>query len=517
MDVIPHTDRFSQIALAYPEHFEWLQRQDVTIVDHRANLHEEVQACIAAWLRAHGPAVTGDPMPDPFYDPAVGEAQRMRLLFGLAEDLAGREARRSLIIRHLYRYGYEPVPGTMAPPFRGLAVDPRPEAKTVDEYGQVWRDYVITRPEPMSRVFGPLARFKLYESKDDNSNWELDFSRPRQQVWAYVCERYGRVQQRYGFDYMRGDMSHVQMRQEGVPAVIDATYDLLGAVKAHIRSQGMPYFGYLAESFLAPRDVMGYGEEIDHLEASEADTVLGDLQSTVVGSTEFLQRFRQYDDMRKTRLCAPSFTVMTADKDDPRFDEFYLAGNELRLFIALFLTAMPSYMGLGFEARDVHPTPAPNEHYTKLYVFQMTSGPKATHGPYVWGTNGHLFSTITRLRSYADAIWSSIRGRPIRWLVPPDATAHNKIVAWTQANTPQFVFLANCDVQQPVVRFGLPTPRPESLLSDPQPTLDADLSTAAAIPPADQVLVFNGKHYRVTSLAPGEGRVYRVCHGKTYT
>ena len=28
MDIIPHTDRFSQMALAYPHYFEWLRRQD---------------------------------------------------------------------------------------------------------------------------------------------------------------------------------------------------------------------------------------------------------------------------------------------------------------------------------------------------------------------------------------------------------------------------------------------------------------------------------------------------------
>jgi hypothetical protein len=519
MDVIPHTDRYSQIALAFPEHFEWLQREDVTIVDHGTDLHEKVQAYIAAWLREQGPAVAGDSLPERLYDPDVPEAQRMRLLFGLPEDLRGREVRRNLIIQRLYRYGYEPVPGTMAPPFRGLAVDPRPEAKTVDEYGQVWRDYVITRPEPMSRVFGPLTRFKLYERVDDNAEWEVDFARPREPVWAYVCDRYAEVQRRYGFDYMRGDMSHVQMRPQGVPSRLDARYDLLGAVKAHVRARGAPYFGYLAESFLAPRDVMGYGEEMDHLEASQADAVLGDLQSTVVGSTEFLQRLRQYHDYAETRRCAPTLTCMTADKDDPRFDEFYVGGNEVRLFLALFFTAMPSYMGLGFETRDTHLAPAPNEHYTKLYVFQMASGPKATQGSYVWGVNGHLFSAITRLRLYADAVWPTLAGRPVRWLIPPDATAHNKVIAWTQADAhrsgaPQYVFLANTDVDRPVERFGLPLGVAPPGDITPPPVLAVDFSTAATIPAADRTLPFNGVHYCVTHLAPGEARVYRVCPDK---
>ena len=32
------------------------------------------------------------------------------------------------------------MPATMAPPYRGLAVDPHDEAKTVDEDGRVWSD-----------------------------------------------------------------------------------------------------------------------------------------------------------------------------------------------------------------------------------------------------------------------------------------------------------------------------------------------------------------------------------------
>jgi hypothetical protein len=199
--------------------------------------------------------------------------------------------------------------------------------------------------------------------------------------------------------------------------------------------------------------------------------------------------------------------MMTADKDDPRFDEFYLSGNALRMFMAFFLTQTPSYMGLGFECRDRHYYPAPNEHYTKLFVFQERSGPKATQGPYIWGRNAQLFGKISAIRRFANSIWRQIKERPTRWVVPPDATAHNKIIAWTQADTPEWIFLANTDIQQPTGRFGLP------LLSDDStaPELNLAFSTdPAALLPGDQNPAFNGKHYLIASLSPGEGRVYRV-------
>jgi hypothetical protein len=505
MDVIPHTDRFSEMALAYPEFFEWLQRRDFTIVDHSSNLHRTVQGEIYAFLKQHGPAVRGESVPssvEALFSPSCSEGQRLRLLFGMPEDVFGRLRRRKLLIHRLHRLGYETVPATMAPPYRGLEVDPAPEALVVDADGLAWRDFRITHPQPMSRVFNPLARYKLYDCQDDNADWEIDFSSPRPEVWQYVCEHYAAVQRQYGFDFMRGDMSHVQMRPDGVPPVIDEFYDLLGMLKTEIQ-RAAPYFGYFAESFLAARDVMGYGEEIDHLEASAAEATLGDLQSCPVGSQEFLQRLRQYDDLKSTRRCTPGFTVMTADKDDPRFDAFYLDGNALRLFMAFFLTDMPSYMGLGFEVRDRHDQPAPNEHYTKLYVFQEKIGPKVTRGPYLWGRNADLFAQITQLKLFIEKIWDSLHGKPIRWLIPPDACGANPLLAWTQADHPELIFLANTNLERHSGRFGVPFWEPDVMLQ-------GEFSTAGEIPAADEKLVFNGICFPLANLAPAEGRVYRV-------
>jgi hypothetical protein len=437
---------------------------------------------------------------------ALTEDRRTRLLFGRPEDQAARWERRNQLISHLHSYGYEPVPATMAPPFRGMKVDV--SSRYVDSQGNVWYDYDIIQPEPMSRVFGPLARYKLYGRINDNRDWQIDFDAPRQEVWDYVCDKYYQVQHRYNFDFMRGDMSHVQMRPEGVPKVIDGYYDILRAVKHHIqRDHGVRHFGYFAETFLAPRNIMVYGDEVDHLEASGADTTLGDLQSASVGSPVFLQRFRLYDDLRRTRAFAPTFVVITGDKDDPRFDDFYRHGNALRLFIALFLTDMPSYMALGFETRDLHHHRAPNEHYTKLYVFHESQGPKATDGPYVWGKNGALFHDVTRLRLFAEDIWADVDCRPTRWLIAPDPTGEAKHIAWTQADgQPGYVFVANTDGERGITNFNLPRiPR-----AGPDARLELVFSTAEQGHEDDQILTSNGQAYKVMALGPGEGRVYRV-------
>ena len=423
MDVIPHTDRYSEMVLANPSYFEWLRRDDLTIVDHRERLHEEAEAAILEWLGEQQP---GGVNPDLFT--TTTESERLRLLFGAPHDYDGRRDRRVSLVDYLYHRGLEPVPATMAPPYRGLEVDPDPAALTIDEAGRRWRDYRITAPREMSRVFGPLTRYKLYERQDDNRDWAIAFDRPRPAVWDYLTGHYAAIQQQYNFDFMRGDMSHVQMRPAGVPEQIDAYYDPLRAVKREVGATA-PHFAYFAESFLAPNDYMAYGSEVEHLMASEAEVTLGNLQSMVPGSAEFMDAFAGYLEVAEATPVTPAFTVITGDKDDPRFDQFHHHGEIARTFTGLFLDRLPLYTALGYEQRDRHYRPAPNEHYTKLYVFQEKSGPKSVSGPWQWGGNFALFADLEDLHRFAagslahlggDAGKVAVRESGLVWWQRPD-------------------------------------------------------------------------------------------------
>jgi hypothetical protein len=516
MDVIPHTDRFSEAAVGTPDLFEWMRVVDRQIVERSESLTAVVEQTVFEWLVLNGSAAPEVPMPvDVASLFAMPEDERLRVLFGHPGDLYGRIDRRVELIKYLKWFGLEPVPATMGVPFRGIEVDPDPAHTVVDKYGMVWPDYVVTRPEFMSRVFSPLARFKLYGRRDDNAAWEIDFDAPRPHVWDYVCRHYAETRHIGNFDFMRGDMSHVQMRPGGVPAVVDDYYDILAAVKTHIQRSGAPWFAYFAETFLPARDVFQFGEELDHLDASLADATLGDLQSTVVGTAEFLRRFRRYLDDLSTRECAPAFCIGTADKDDPRFDEFYRAGNEVRLFTALFLPDMPSYVGVGYEIRDVHREPVPNERYTKLFVFKEEGDSnvfpsKARSGDaFVWGENEELFETVTHLREYAELILPAIADTTTQWLIPPDATTLRGTAAWTQqpggraADADRYVFVVNYDLERVSGYFGIP-----GLESDCE--LHEEFSTLGPVEEPDRVLVSNGFFHRIENLAPGEGRVYRV-------
>ncbi|MBC8156515.1 MAG: hypothetical protein H7Z72_26835, partial [Bacteroidetes bacterium] len=384
----------------------------------------------------------------------ISDGKRHQILFGQANDYGGRLQRRLRLIQHLVRVGYETLPMTMAPPYRGLHINPADFVR--DEFGQIWYQYAFDEPQAFSRVFGPLARYRFYQSHDNNANWQLDFDRPNVPAWDYIGQKYYEVQRAYNLDFMRGDMAHVQLRPDGVPAQPDLYYDPLRFVKHYVRERGVPYFGFFAETFLAPPDTMGYGNEPDHLDAIDADSTLGDLQSCVVGSDTFAERFRSYYDWLKTRRFAPNFTVMTADKDDPRFDEFYRTGNVARYFIALFLTDMPSYVGLGFEVRNQHAQRGLNEEYTKLYVFRISDEAetdKVTRGPFVWGHNLDQFAAIQRIRAFAESIWHEIAGRETRWLVAPGNADY---VVWTHASEPAFVFAVSLAGELPETMSGTP-------------------------------------------------------------
>ncbi|GJM31332.1 MAG: hypothetical protein DHS20C18_03330 [Saprospiraceae bacterium] len=504
MDVIPHTDRYSEIVLANPQYFEWLQRSEIEITDHSGDLHKKVQTSILDFLEqnrnSHHP-LTWPTTIETFFSDAFPEVERLKVLFGENPDFLSRIDRRLLLIDWLFQQGLEPVPATMGPPYRGLELDPSQDAMAIDSTGRIWRDYRIIKPWEMSRVFGPLTRYKLYEALDNNRDWAIDFQKPRKATWTYVCEKYRQVQALYNFDFMRGDMSHVQMRPDGVPAETDEYYDLLSAVHARIKKD-TPYFAYFAETFLTAPGYMAYGNEIDHLEQCNADVTLGDLQSQVVGSAGFMQEFRRYLDLLKYRKVAPCFTILTGDKDDPRFDQFYVKGNEARLFISLFLTDMPSYMALGFESRDTHLKPAPNEYYTKLYVFQLEEGSKSTQGPYRWGQNAELFHHLSRLRLFAEKIGPDINDQTVRWLLPPDPTAGERVIAWTQAENPSYLFVVNLHILNEINNIKIP--KVEGLQSG------ALLFSTAATKPDTAGIETYSSFYQIDQISPGEGKCFSL-------
>ena len=529
VDVIPHTDRFSEIVLCNPTFFDWVRVSGKRIVDRSPAVAGEVEAEIADFVRVHGSCTrAGDSGVGDLW--TIDESQRRRILFGEPGDPAGRRMRRDALISRLRDRGYEPLPATMGPPYVGLELDPK--RTSIDAAGRVWHEYRFVDPQPMSRAFGPLARYSFYERTRDSAHggtaddWRPDFDKPRPEVFDYLADMVAETVESYGFDFMRGDMSHVQMRPDGVPTDTDRYYDPLRYVKERVAKERAS-FAYFAEGFLSPPGTMAYGDEIDHLEACRADVTLGDLQSVAVDDDAFLPRLRRAIDIGATRAVRPSFTVMTGDKDDPRFDAFYRFANELRAFCALFLVDSPSYTALGFELRDRHDAPAPNECYTKLYVFHEERGPKATHGPYRFGGNTALYDRLTSIHEAAARLLPTYGSGSVEWLLPPDATAGNRVIAWivraepgpllciaNTASTPGYAGGAGAPVHE-IVPWPAAEPAPNRLLlavgpeTDPTSTPRAE-EELTALPMGEQVDRSElAARIVMPALGPGECRLYR--------
>lgn len=443
LDVIPHTDRFSEMTFLYPSMFEWVLRTNHQLVSVNTQNGQSVEEIIWSFINKKGTA--NDSLiscaKTIFFDPnnlTLTDSQKLEILFGKVEEPKKRLQRRLEMMQEILCHGFETLPVTMAPPYRGLHLK---EGDFVyDQMGNKWYNYQFDKPEGMSRVFGPLTRYKFYNCISDDSQ-ELNFNDPNVPAWNYICKKYFECQQAYNFDFMRGDMAHIQPRPEGIPNEIGDFYDPLKSIKTFVSKKGVPYFSFFAETFLAPPNTMGYGNELDHLEAIEADSTLGDLQGCIVGSNDFMQKIEDYINIREIRNFAPSFTMISADKDDPRFDEFYQKGNHLRFFIGLFLKNMPAYMAMGFECRNSHLTRGKNEEYSKLYVFQISDDKeidKVTHGAFEWGKNYQLFHEIEKQKLLAETLSSEIFGKNIIWHKKPSLNQFEMV--WQYGN---YQFVAN--------------------------------------------------------------------------
>jgi hypothetical protein len=110
---------------------------------------------------------------------------------------------------------------------------------------------------------------------------------------------------------------------------------------------------------------------------------------------------------------------------------------------------------------------------------------------------------MTRLRLYADAIYPTIAARATRWLLPPDPRCYRLEIAWTQAEHPDYVFVANLNAEGAAGYFAIPSVEPGA-------TLELEFSTETDLSDANRRPPWNGKHFRIESLEPEEARVYRV-------
>jgi hypothetical protein len=98
-------------------------------------------------------------------------------------------------------------------------------------------------------------------------------------------------------------------------------------------------------------------------------------------------------------------------------------------------------MSLGFECRNKHLERAPNEEYTKLYVFQISDEAetdKVTHGPFEWGKNYGLFFELEKMKILFEEINRKNAFLGFEWIQKPSETQF--VAKWKLGD---YLFLAN--------------------------------------------------------------------------
>jgi hypothetical protein len=121
----------------------------------------------------------------------------------------------------------------------------------------------------------------------------------------------------------------------------------------------------------------------------------------------------------------------------------------------------------------------------------------------VWGSNKALFERLTRLRLLAEQLLPEIEGARTCWLLPPDPTAGNKLIAWTQAEHPRYVFVANLNLEKTLQNVKLPVlpQRPGAVLEPVALLFSGEMQ---------EELAFNGIQYQLPDLLAGEVGVWRI-------
>jgi hypothetical protein len=112
------------------------------------------------------------------------------------------------------------------------------------------------------------------------------------------------------------------------------------------------------------------------------------------------------------------------------------------------------------------------------------------------------------MKLFLENVWEDIAGKKTRWLLPPDPTGENTLLAWTQESaSPKYIFAANTNTENAIPNVGIPLTRGSHLQDKYQLVFSTDLDC----PSIGEVLFSNDIHHKIHTLNPGEGRAYRIC------
>ena len=368
-DSLPHVDNFSRIVLVNPEYFEWIKLNDSKTaqifspqVDYN-ELYKEVQSAIIETL-----GLTYDLF-------SLSEKDREEIIFPKNIDEFQIRMRLRKAIRDK---GLEPLPVVEHIPMRPIVFE-----KFEENGKENWATFTVDAKDKYSKVFGGITPYKLYRTDEEGypiKNGELF------EVWNYFADKTDEFQRKYNFDFLRADMAHNQISHSHKYEEKDINCnELWSFVRDKIR-KNKPYFATMAESFYSTYYVDGISDMIN----KKFDIVLGNMNFKKLNKNylDFVDDF--LNPFRENFRFFPCIAIYTNDGDLPEHNDLYSSNKEniARCFISLFLN-LPSYMGIGFEQRDINPVLTRN--YSHQYV-------KKQNEEYLFGRNIEFFTKLAQLR-----------------------------------------------------------------------------------------------------------------------
>lgn len=408
-DALPHVDNFSEITILNPELFEWVKlNKEKTAEDVYSNRNENYKEIQDLLIREYS-------LPENFFD--MPEQIRYEKLF----PVKGSSFERRMQIRKTIRdNGFEPVPVIEHSPMRPILFD-----KIHYSENENWATFYIPEKNSYAKIMGSLTPYSWY-SLDDKGF--VSKNSVRKQVWEYFVNKINEFQKEYGFDFLRADMAHNQIAHSHSGEKELYVNEVWADVKNKIHKE-KPFFATFGEAFFSDY----YISAVNDMTNKKFDVVLGNLNFQYLDNayTDQINKIFHEQGVYKYAHCN---TVFTNDSDLPDHQELYQSqeANILRFFMALFMNNV-SYMGMGFEIRDLFPDSEYN--YSNYYV-------KKQEKDYEFGKNYELFDNISKMRKlysrYSDIIENNN--------MCVHKTNSDKIFCWSyNALNKNLLFMANFD------------------------------------------------------------------------
>lgn len=469
MDFLQHTDRFSQEVFINPDNFTWAKLDEFSSRElqypeiNPDKLGDEVKELVVDFISKNGDS-KGKPVSEKilsnFYN--LPENSKRRILFG---DNA--EKRRIALMNFVRENHFETKPLSIDDPRRKISFK-----EMMSNEKASWATFTDNMDD---KIFGNLAAYKLYHL---NENGEVDTSRPNCSAWDFLVNKTVDFQKEYGFDFLRADMGYLSFGED--------KRDIHAVIKQQIQNYN-PSFATFGECFAGFSD-----NNPREIEAKNYDAVLGNLQYENVYDYNFLNKVKDYN-FSNNKI---AITSITTDSDQACYNQHYdNFQNKIRTFLGMFLN-QPSYMGMGLETRDVNPTDGKN--LTKDFINDWGIE------KYEWGKNQEFFDFLSGARKVYSSIKNVIKNQLHYWLWTND----NKVASWFYHNenkTPSYLFVTNTDNNY----------KDEVEIQNVADVCDKEKVALKDIYSSEKKkleahVVIKGKKVKVTNLAPGECRIYKV-------